>query len=111
MISHWLRAYKLGSVRIYSGHGKTNLPRPDSRDLPPLFNRNLHTLIRGEKMLALLTVGVRKSVRRASIGPCSILLAPVKKIPTSPFFFFLTLLTIDSQKEKLKIKISRINLF
>jgi hypothetical protein len=68
---------------------------------------NLHTLIRGEKKPALLTVGVRKSVRRASIGPCSVLLAPVKKIPTSLFFFF-ALLTIDSQKEKLKIKISRI---
>jgi hypothetical protein len=71
---------------------------------------NLHTLIRGEKKPALLTVGVRKSVRRASIGPCSVLLAPVKKIPTSLFFFF-ALLTIDSQKEKLKIKISRIIFF
>jgi hypothetical protein len=74
----------------------------------PFFNPNLRTLIRGEKKLALLTIGVRKSVRRASIGPCSVLLAPIKKIPTSPPPFFFSLLTIDSQKEKLKIKMSRI---
>jgi hypothetical protein len=90
MISHWLRANKKRNVSIYSGHGKTTLPRPDNfTAIPrPFFNPNLHTLIRGEKKLALLTVGVRESVRRASVGACSVLLAPVNKIPTSLCFFF-----------------------
>lgn len=107
-IPHWLRACKLRSVSVYSGHGKTNLPRPDSRDPPR--PKSTHFNPRWKK--ASTFNGWSKKIRPPRLHwPMFCSTRPSQEDSHQPFFFLFSLLTIDSQKEKLKIKISRIFCF